>query len=203
MVPMRRLAAALVASVVALTMGASFALAQTSNAAVTIADFQFTPATLQVAQGTTVTWTNNGPTNHTTTSDTGVWDSGVLQAGRSFSFRFNTPGTFAYHCMIHPSMKGTITVTAATAAPASPSSAAAPAPSPSAAAPAASPSSSAAATQASPSPSPSRVATPAQLPKTGAGGGRAASGLPWLPAIASLAGLGLWAIVQRSRRQVR
>ena len=121
MVPMRRLAAALVASVVALTMGASFALAQTSNAAVTIADFQFTPATLQVAQGTTVTWTNNGPTNHTTTSDTGVWDSGVLQAGRSFSFRFNTPGTFAYHCMIHPSMKGTITVTAATAAALNPS----------------------------------------------------------------------------------
>src|SRR5579885_1704261 len=154
MVPMRRLAAALVASVVALTMGASFALAQTSNAAVTIADFQFTPATLQVAQGTTVTWTNNGPTNHTTTSDSGAWDSGALQAGKSFSFKFNTPGTFAYHCSIHPSMKGTITVAAASSSPAAaPTAAAATSPSPSTNPAAASPSPSTSPAASSPSPS--------------------------------------------------
>jgi plastocyanin len=195
MTPMRRLAAALVASFVVLAISASLALAQTSNAAVSIGDFQFTPATLQVTQGTTVTWTNNGPANHTTTSDTGVWDSGVLQAGRSFSFRFNAPGTFAYHCTIHPAMKGTITVTAAAAS-------AAASPSPSAAAPAPSPCSSPAATQASPSSSPSRAATPAQLPKTGAGGGQV-SGMPWLLAVAPLGALGLWVLVRRWRSQLR
>src|SRR5207248_11329068 len=107
---LRRVTLAVLAATILLMTGTVLALAQMNSSAVTIADFQFTPATMQVAQGTTVTWTNNGPTNHTSTSDTGAWDSGVLPAGKSFSFKFNTPGTFAYHCAIHPNMKATITV---------------------------------------------------------------------------------------------
>jgi plastocyanin len=68
------------------------------------------PATITV--GSTVTWTNNDTLPHTATSDTGVWDSGTLSSGQSFSFTFMTAGTFPYHCMIHgaQSMSGTVTV---------------------------------------------------------------------------------------------
>ncbi len=59
-----------------------------------------------------MTWVNNDTVPHTATSDTGVWDSGTLNPGQSFSFTFNDAGTFPYHCAIHgaASMSGTIVV---------------------------------------------------------------------------------------------
>ena len=99
------------------------------SADVTIQDFSFSPATLTVKVGTTVRWTNNGPSAHTTVSDNGVWTSGMLaapgggggyggggSAGGTFSFTFMTPGTFGYHCAIHPpsmypSFVGSVVVT--------------------------------------------------------------------------------------------
>ena len=86
--------------------------AKMASGAVTISNFKFTPPALSVAVGTKVTWTNNGSMNHTTTSNTGVWDSGPLANGKTFSFTFTKAGTFPYHCSIHPNMKGTITVAA-------------------------------------------------------------------------------------------
>jgi|SRR5579875_3017509 hypothetical protein len=62
-----------------------------------------------VKAGTTVTWINKDNTQHTTTSDTGVWDSGILNPGQSFKFTFSSPGTYPYHCNVHP-MSGTIVV---------------------------------------------------------------------------------------------
>ncbi len=81
---------------------------------------------LPVAPGTTVTWTNNDTIPHTTTSDDGLWDSGLLQPGQSFSFQFTGGGLFPYHCNIHgaAAMSGTVEVSG----PAGP----APSPSPSA-----------------------------------------------------------------------
>jgi len=64
---------------------------------------------LTVAVGATVTWENDDSLAHTSTSDTGVWNSGTLQPGRNFSFTFNTAGTFPYHCSIHPNMTGSVT----------------------------------------------------------------------------------------------
>ncbi len=81
-----------------------------SGNAVTMSNFAFSPATLTVKAGTTVTWTNKDSATHTATSDTGAFDSGNLSKGATFSYTFNTSGTFAYHCTIHPSMKGTIIV---------------------------------------------------------------------------------------------
>lgn len=81
-----------------------------SGAAVTISNFAFQPASLQIAAGTTVTWTNSDSTAHTATSDDGVFDSGALAPGASFTQTFTTPGTYAYHCQIHPFMKATIVV---------------------------------------------------------------------------------------------
>ncbi len=79
---------------------------------VTIEDFDFKPGVFGVAvpPGTTITWTNNGPTVHTTTSDSGVWDSGDLQVGDNFSFTFTDPGVYWYFCRPHPFMRGTITI---------------------------------------------------------------------------------------------
>jgi plastocyanin len=70
---------------------------------------------LTVTAGSTVTWTNGDTMAHTATSDTGVFDSGILLPNGSFSFTFNNAGSFPYHCTIHgaASMSGTITVQAA------------------------------------------------------------------------------------------
>jgi len=77
--------------------------------------FAFSPATLTIKAGTTVTWKNTTAVAHTVTSDDGKsFDSGTsnpiaAQSG-TFSFTFGTPGTFAYHCEIHPFMKAKIIV---------------------------------------------------------------------------------------------
>jgi plastocyanin len=84
----------------------------TGTQTVTIAGFAFAPATLSVTAGTTVTWTNQDATTHTATADDGkAFDCRPIAAGASMSFTFATPGTYAYHCAIHPTMKATITVT--------------------------------------------------------------------------------------------
>jgi hypothetical protein len=72
--------------------------------------------TFTIPIGTRVTWTNNDPFDHTSTSDatpTPIWDSGFIAGGGSFSFTFTQAGVFPYHCIIHstfPAMHGTITV---------------------------------------------------------------------------------------------
>jgi plastocyanin len=57
-----------------------------------------------------VTWTNTGVT-HTVTADKGLLDSGMFKSGETFLFTFARGGTFTYHCAIHSSMRGTVTVT--------------------------------------------------------------------------------------------
>jgi plastocyanin len=79
-------------------------------AAVSIEGFAFVPASIVVAVGTTVTWTNNDSATHTVTSDTGAFDSKDMAKGSTFSHTFSEKGTFSYHCGLHPTMKGTITV---------------------------------------------------------------------------------------------
>ena len=78
--------------------------------AVSIAGFAFAPATITVTAGTTVTWTNDDSASHTVTADDGAFTSDTLASGAAFSQAFASPGTFAYHCAIHPSMKGTVIV---------------------------------------------------------------------------------------------
>ena len=80
----------------------------------TIADFQFTPATITIHVGDTVTWTNHGPSAHTATANNGSFNTGVLQKGHSASHTFTTAGTFTYICEIHPFMHGTVVVLANT-----------------------------------------------------------------------------------------
>ena len=88
---------------------------------VTIQDFFFSPTPVTINVGDTVRWTNNGPSPHSSTSDTSVWDSGVLNVGQTFSFTFNTAGTYLYHCSVHPSMHGSVVVNGANNPPDTPS----------------------------------------------------------------------------------
>ena len=76
-----------------------------------IQNYAFSPSTLTVGAGTTVTWTNSDSAAHTIVSDTGgVFESPSIANGKTYSYTFNTPGTYSYHCGIHPSMKATIVV---------------------------------------------------------------------------------------------
>ena len=60
--------------------------------------------------GSTVTWTNDDSAAHTATADDGSFDSSSIAPGATFSQAFDTAGTFAYHCSIHPNMTATIEV---------------------------------------------------------------------------------------------
>lgn len=77
---------------------------------ISINDFKFSPATLTVTAGTTVSWRNDQGVTHTVTADDGSFDSGDVVQGAEFSQVFATAGTFAYHCTIHDTMTGTVTV---------------------------------------------------------------------------------------------
>jgi plastocyanin len=80
------------------------------GANVQIKNFAFVPASLSVKAGTTVTWTNEDSTPHTVTSTDGSGSSDQLAKGDSYMKLFSTPGSYEYHCSIHPSMRGVVVV---------------------------------------------------------------------------------------------
>jgi plastocyanin len=85
--------------------------APVSGNQVTIDGFAFAPATLTVAAGTSVTWTNRDEEPHTVAAGDGSFHSPGMGTGATFSHTFATPGTFDYVCSIHPMMRGTVVVT--------------------------------------------------------------------------------------------
>jgi plastocyanin len=70
----------------------------------------YAPNPVTVPVGSTLTWTNNDTTAHTSSADGGAWDSGPIDPGRTFTMTFSSAGTFRYHCNIHPGMVGTVNV---------------------------------------------------------------------------------------------
>ena len=94
--------------------GVLVARAASPAATVSIDNFTFTPPTVTVKAGTTVTWTNKDDIPHGIASaNNGFARSKALDTDDSYSFTFTTPGTYAYFCYVHPFMKGTIVVEAA------------------------------------------------------------------------------------------
>jgi LPXTG-motif cell wall-anchored protein len=81
-----------------------------SDPPVAIANFAFSPASVTIKVGDTITWTNNDAIPHTATASDGSFDTGTLKKGQSGSHTFATAGTFAYICSIHPNMHGTVVV---------------------------------------------------------------------------------------------
>lgn len=95
-----------------------FTSADAATVDISMMDSFFVPVTKTINVGDTVRWTNNGNLPHTSTSGVdgnsvnGIWDSGTLLSDQTFSFTFDEPGTFPYHCTFHwfRGMKGTIIV---------------------------------------------------------------------------------------------
>jgi plastocyanin len=88
-------------------------VAAQDSVTVDIVDFAFSQGSITIGVGTTVTWVNQGAAPHTATGDGGEFDTGQLAPGESGSITFDVPGTYNYHCAVHPDMTATIVVVAA------------------------------------------------------------------------------------------
>jgi plastocyanin len=157
---------ALVIAIAALAPGAA---ALATSQTVVIQNFSFAPSLTTINVGESITWHNLDAFNHTATSDTGAFDTAIPAAGNK-TIPFSVAGSYAYHCSIHPTMKGTVVVLGATATPTPAPPTPVPTPRPTApptaaptVAPTASPSSVPSAS-ASPSPAPSATPSPAPTP---------------------------------------
>ncbi|HJQ42750.1 MAG TPA: cupredoxin family copper-binding protein [Jatrophihabitantaceae bacterium] len=100
-------------------MTTSSSAVKPSGVSVAIKNYAFSPATLSVGVGSTVTWTNDDTAPHTVTVSSGPvkFASPTLQKGDTYSFTFTTPGTYSYYCAVHPSMTGSVVVTGSTSTP--------------------------------------------------------------------------------------
>ena len=81
-----------------------------TNAEVKIDNFSFGPQQIEVAVGTTVTWTNRDDIPHTVVSTDGVFKSKVRDTDEKFSYTFTKAGTYSYFCSVHPKMTGQVVV---------------------------------------------------------------------------------------------
>ncbi|MDH3470732.1 MAG: cupredoxin domain-containing protein, partial [Acidimicrobiia bacterium] len=80
------------------------------NSDVSIFDFGFTPGSLTLNVGDSVSWANTGAAPHTVTDRAGSFDSGFLSTGESYTRTFSAPGSFSYFCTLHPEMTASVTV---------------------------------------------------------------------------------------------
>lgn len=103
----------LASAAVALTAAAAAPVAGAETTFdVGIRDFAFGPSYRQIEVGDSVRWTQRGSTTHTVTSRAGAPEAfaAELQSGETFTRLFPTPGRYAYHCTIHPEMRGVVQV---------------------------------------------------------------------------------------------
>ena len=103
--------------VVALCTSVGLASAAVSSAApdskgstITIDNFSFSPATVTVPAGTTITWTNKDDIPHTVVEKNQKFRSKGLDTDDNFSYTFTAPGTYEYFCGMHPKMVGKVIV---------------------------------------------------------------------------------------------
>jgi plastocyanin len=85
-------------------------MAHEMTSEVKIDNFSFSPATLQIKAGTTVTWTNADDIPHTVVSGDKIFKSKALDTDEKFSFTFDKPGTYPYFCSLHPKMTAKVVV---------------------------------------------------------------------------------------------
>ena len=84
-----------------------------ARSVVDLRDSRFDPRDIEISAGDTVAFTNNDPYAHTVTSvaDSATeFDSGEIGQDVTFEQSFDAAGTYAFYCQIHPTMRGTITV---------------------------------------------------------------------------------------------
>jgi plastocyanin len=104
------LASLLAATPATLSAGDTAVQAAAQAAAIQIDNFHYTPPSLVVAPGTTVTWTNADDSPHTVREKDGKFKSAALDTDDKFSQTFAEPGEYEYFCSIHPYMTGKIVV---------------------------------------------------------------------------------------------
>jgi plastocyanin len=100
----------LIAAATALATLAAFTPAFAKDVTVTISNFAFAPEMTTIAVGDTVTFVNGDDTIHSVIADDGSFHSDGLDTNDKVVFTFAKPGEFAYHCGLHPFMKGEIIV---------------------------------------------------------------------------------------------
>lgn len=88
-------------------------VARGASATVDIEGFKFQPAAVTIAVGDSVTWVNADSAPHDAVANDGTWLTPTLTTGADGAIVFETVGTFAYRCSIHPEMTGTVTVVSA------------------------------------------------------------------------------------------
>src|SRR5215472_3792121 len=98
------------ATLATLSAGDTAVQAAAQAAAIQIDNFHYTPPSLVVAPGTTVTWTNADDSPHTVREKDGKFKSAALDTDDTFSQTFAAPGEYEYFCSIHPYMTGKIVV---------------------------------------------------------------------------------------------
>jgi plastocyanin len=103
-----RIAAAIAASWLIGNMAAAAGPAEPGR--IMIKDFMFSPMTLTTRVGVEVSWVNQDEEAHTVVSDAGLFRSGALDTGNSFTYKFDKPGTYHVFCSMHPQMTATIVV---------------------------------------------------------------------------------------------
>jgi plastocyanin len=106
-------ATALAVSLLVATSGSPRAQGETAKpptAEIKIDNFSFGPASLTVAPGTTVTWTNRDDIPHTVVADDKTFKSKPLDTDDTYAYTFDKPGTYPYFCSLHPHMTGTVVV---------------------------------------------------------------------------------------------
>lgn len=84
--------------------------ASAADKTVMIKDFTFDPPRIEIAAGTSVTFTNTDRAPHTATADAGSFDTGTLKSGGSATVTFDKPGVYDYFCRFHRHMTGQIVV---------------------------------------------------------------------------------------------
>lgn len=82
----------------------------TATVNVTIQNFQYSPQPVQAKVGDIVAWTNKDAAPHSATMDDGSCDTDTINANASAMLVFNAPGTYTYHCKIHPGQMKDVTV---------------------------------------------------------------------------------------------
>jgi plastocyanin len=96
------------------TTAASPKAQKSASASVSVGDNFYSPASVTVAVGDSVTWNNNGQAPHSATADDGSFDTGVFDPGGRRSVNFDSAGTFSYYCTVHgQAQSGTVRVLAA------------------------------------------------------------------------------------------
>jgi plastocyanin len=104
------------ATVISLTLLACAQKAQSAAAEtqatneIKIDNFSFTPQTVEIAAGTTITWTNHDDVPHNVVSTDKIFKSKTMDTDEKFSYTFSKPGTYKYFCSIHPRMTATVVV---------------------------------------------------------------------------------------------